>query len=158
VYAQNPLELANNWSKLSNLTKLSYPLIENNMAHPNFTQFTLGDMYRDKVCIVESLSYTFPDNGTWETDIEGLLLPKFIDVALTLKFVENVEDGSIRGIYSYPKNLSNASEVSSQHQIYATPNVIEYYVTDENGELKKKNKNSYINAGTGVKKTIKIKV
>jgi len=158
VYAQNPLELANNWSKLSNLTKLSYPLIENNMAHPNFTQFTLGDMYRDKVCIVESLSYTFPDNGTWETDVEGLLLPKFIDVALTLKFVENVEDGSIRGIYSYPKNLSNASEVSSQHQIYATPNVIEYYVTDENGELKKKNKNSYINAGTGVKKTIKIKV
>jgi len=158
VYAQNPLELANNWSKLSNLTKLSYPLIENNMAHPNFTQFTLGDMYRDKVCIVESLSYTFPDNGTWETDVEGLLLPKFIDVALTLKFVENVEDGSIRGIYSYPKNLSNASEVSSQHQIYATPNVIEYYVSDENGELKKKNKNSYINAGSGVKKTIKIKV
>ena len=158
VYAQNPLELANNWSKLSNLTKLSYPLIENNMAHPNFTQFTLGDMYRDKVCIVESLSYTFPDNGTWETDIDGLLLPKFIDVALTLKFVENIEDGSIRGIYSYPKNLSNASEVKSQHEIYATPNVIEYYVNNENGELKKSNKKGYVDAGTGVKKTIKIKV
>ena len=95
------------------------------MAHPNFTEFTLGDMYKDKVCIVESLSYTFPDNGTWETDVEGLLLPKFIDVAITLKFVENIEDGSIRGLYSYPKNLSNEGEVSSQHEIYSTPNNIE---------------------------------
>ena len=127
------------------------------MAHPNFTQFTLGDMYRDKVCIVESLSYTFPDNGTWETDVEGLLLPKFIDVAISLKFVENIEDGSVRGLYSYPKNLSSAGEVSSQHEIYATPNVIEYYVTDENGELKKSDKKNYIDAGIGVKKRIKIK-
>lgn len=158
VYAQNPLELANNWSKLSNLTKLSYPLIENNMAHPNFTEFTLGDMYKNKVCIVESLSYTFPDNGTWETDVEGLLLPKFIDVAITLKFVENIEDGSIRGLYSYPKNLSNESEVSSQHEIYSTPNNIEYYVNDDNGVLKKSNKTNYIDQlSTGKRRVIKIK-
>jgi len=157
VYAQNPLELANNWSKLSNLTKLSYPLIENNMAHPNFTEFTLGDMYREKVCILEALTYTFPDNGTWEIDTEGLLLPKFIDVALTLKFVENIEDGSVRGLYSYPKNLSSEGEVTSQHEIYSTPNKIEYFVTDEKGELKSSSKSSYIDAGVGVRKTIKIK-
>tara|TARA_B100000900_G_C20601622_1_gene725920 strand:- start:3323 stop:5020 length:1698 start_codon:yes stop_codon:yes gene_type:complete len=157
VYAQNPLELANNWSKLSNLTKLSYPLIENNMAHPNFTEFTLGDMYREKVCILEALTYTFPDNGTWEIDTEGLLLPKFIDVALTLKFVENIEDGSVRGLYSFPKNLSSEGEVTSQHEIYSTPNKIEYFVTDENGELKKGSKDNYIGAGVGVRKTIKIK-
>ena len=157
VYAQNPLELANNWSKLSNLTKLSYPLIENNMAHPNFTEFTLGDMYREKVCILEALTYTFPDNGTWEIDTEGLLLPKFIDVALTLKFVENIEDGSVRGLYSFPKNLSDDTEVTSQHEIYSTPNKIEYFVTDENGELKKGSKDNYIGAGVGVRKTIKIK-
>jgi hypothetical protein len=111
-------------------------------------------MYRDKVCIVESLSYTFPDNGTWETDVAGLLLPKFIDVAITLKFVENIEDGSIRGLYSFPKN---GEGVTSQHEIYATPNKIEYFVTDENGELKKGSKDNYIGAGVGVRKTIKIK-
>ena len=155
VYAQNPLELANNWSKLSNLTKLSYPLIENNMAHPNFTQFTLGDMYKNKVCIVESLSYTFPDNGTWETDVEGLLLPKFIDVAITLKFVENIEDGSIRGLYSYPKN---GDGVTSQHEIYSTPNNIEYYVNDDNGVLTKSSKTNYIDQlSTGKRRVIKIK-
>ena len=155
VYAQNPLELANNWSKLSNLTKLSYPLIENNMAHPNFTEFTLGDMYRDKVCIVESLSYTFPDSGTWETDVKGLLLPKFIDVAITLKFVENIEDGSIRGLYSFPKN---GEGVTSQHEIYKTPANIEYYINNVDGELKKGSKDDYKDAGVGVRKTIKIKV
>ena len=155
VYAQNPLELANNWSKLSNLTKLSYPLIEKNMAHPNFTEFTLGDMYKNKVCIVESLSYTFPDNGTWETDIEGLLLPKFIDVAITLKFVENIEDGSIRGLYSYPKN---GDGVTSQHEIYSTPNNIEYYVNDDNGVLTKSSKTNYIDQlSTGKRRVIKIK-
>ena len=155
VYCQNPLELANNWSKLSNLTKLSYPLIENNMAHPNFVEFTLGDMYKNKVCIMDSLSYTIPDNGTWETDVEGLILPKFVDVAITLKFVENVEDGSIRGLYSYPKN---GDGVTSQHEIYSTPNNIEYYVNDENGNLKKSNKGDYIDQlSTGKRRVIKIK-
>lgn len=159
VYSQNQLELANNWSKLSNLTKLSYPLIENNMAHPNFTQFTLGDMYKDKVCIVESLSYTFPDNGTWETDVEGLILPKFIDVAITLKFVENIEDGSIRGLYSYPKNLSSEGEVSSQHELYASDSSIEYYTLNDNNELTTSKKSTYSDQlAAGKRVGIKIKV
>jgi hypothetical protein len=156
VYSQNQLELANNWSKLSNLTKLSYPLIENNMAHPNFTQFTLGDMYKDKVCIVESLSYTFPDNGTWETDVEGLILPKFIDVAITLKFVENIEDGSIRGLYSYPKN---GEGVTSQHELYANDSSIEYYTLNDNNELTTSKKSTYSDQlAAGKRVGIKIKV
>ena len=160
VYCQNPLELANNWSKLSNLTKLSYPLIEDNMAHPNFTEFTLGDMYRNKVCIVESLSYTFPDNGTWETNVEGLLLPKFVDVAITLKFVENIEDGSVRGLYSYPKNLSDENDISSQHNIYSNPErFIKYHTIDENGETNEIKKNIYTDElAAGSKVGIKIKL
>ena len=168
VYAQNPLELANNWSKLTNLTKLSYPLIEDNMAHPNFVQFTLGDMYKNKVCIMDALTYTFPDNGTWETNIDGLLLPKFIDVAITLKFVENIADGSVEGLYSYPKN-DNATghdlrtgdgkgAIASQHQIYENDNNIEYYITNPNGELKKGSKDDYKSSPVGARKTIKIKV
>ena len=157
VYCQNPLELANNWSKLSNLTKLSYPLIEDNMAHPNFVEFTLGDMYKGKVCVMDSLSYTIPDNGTWETNVDGLLLPKFVDVNMTLKFVENIEDGSVRGLYSYPKNLSSDTEVSSQHEIYSNPSKIEYFVSDENGVLKKSDKNNY-NSEVATKKRRVIKI
>ena len=114
----------------------SYPLIENNMAHPNFTEFTLGDMYRDKVCIVESLSYTFPDSGTWETDVKGLLLPKFIDVAITLKFVENIEDGSIRGLYSFPKNgyattTEGLARLSRAGRIIPSGNLLRYLLFAE---------------------------
>jgi hypothetical protein len=178
IYAQNQLELANNWSKLSNLTKLSYPLIEKNMAHPNFTQFTLGDMYKDKVCIVESLSYTFPDNGTWETNAKGLLLPKFIDVAITLKFVENIADGSVdgadtpknNGLYSYPKNKNakgadkrdknGTGKIASQHQIYQNADrFIKYHTIDEAGKEKEISKLQYgdeVAAGSRV--GIKIKV
>jgi hypothetical protein len=178
IYSQSPLELANNWSKLTNLTKLSYPLIEKNMAHPNFTQFTLGDMYKDKVCIVESLSYTFPDNGTWETNIEGLILPKFIDVAITLKFVENIADGSIdgadtpgnNGLYSYPKNDNatghdlrtgdGAGTIASQHQIYENADrYIKYHTIGENGETNEVSKNIYADERAAGKRVgIKIKV
>lgn len=128
IFCMNPIELANNWAKITNLTKLAYPLVDNMMAHPNFLTFSLGDMYRGKIGILESLSYTFPDNGTWETNIEGLLLPKFIDAALTIKFVENIEAGSITGLYDFPKSNKTlqksdgtpkeASDTVSQHSIW----------------------------------------
>lgn len=156
IYCMNPVELANNWSKLTNLTKLAYPLVENNMAHPNFIEFTLGDMYRDKACIMESLSYTFPDNGTWETDIEGLLLPKFVDVAITLKFVETIENGSVRGLYAYPKN---GEGVTSEHKLYENANNIEYYTTDNDGNLKLGSKTTFKDdTAAGKKRTVKIKI
>lgn len=128
LFCMNPKELANNWTKITNLTKLAYPLVDSMMAHPNFLTFSLGDMYRGKIGILESLTYSFPDNGTWETDIEGLLLPKFIDASLTIKFVENIEAGSITGLYDFPKsNITltdregkpkEASDTVSQHSIY----------------------------------------
>ena len=55
---------------------------------------------------------------------------------MTLSLLKTLKDGSVRGLYSYPKNLSSEGEVTSQHEIYSTPNKIEYFVTDENGELK----------------------
>ena len=90
-----------------------------------------------------------------ETNIEGLLLPKFVSSSISLKFVENIEDGSVRGLYSYPKNLTDENDVSSQHAIYKNPNKIEYYITNPEGELKKGTKDDYINGRT--RRTIKIK-
>jgi hypothetical protein len=45
------------------------------------------------------LSYTIPDNSTWETDGEIGYLPKFIDVAITIKFIES--DGAQYKPYGY---------------------------------------------------------
>lgn len=113
LYCNNPLELAANWERMSTLTKYAYPSIKDNLANPPFIWFKLGDMYHKKVGIIESLSYTMPDNGTWETDVDGFTLPKFIDIAISIKFIENVGDGSKSQLYNYKKSkeaLSAANE------------------------------------------------
>ena len=28
----------------------------------------MGDLYKDKVCFIESLQYTIPDNSNWQLD------------------------------------------------------------------------------------------
>ena len=81
-------------------------------------------MYNQKDGFVESLSYTIPDNSTWETgdgtppadneyiqkfnvteltpaDLKGYKLPKFIDVALTIKFVEQRSTTGLSRMYSF---------------------------------------------------------
>jgi hypothetical protein len=88
VICLNSSELASNWEKLEFLTAQTYPTFTNNFVNPPIVSFRLGDMYKDKISYIESLSYTLPDNGTWETNIDGLLLPKFIDVSISFKFIE----------------------------------------------------------------------
>jgi len=88
VVCFNSGELASNWEKLEFLTAQTYPTFTNNFVNPPIVTFRLGDMYKDKVSYIENLSYSLPDTGTWETNIDGLLLPKFIDVNITFKFIE----------------------------------------------------------------------
>ena len=104
LYCNSALELAANWERVSALTKMAYPSIKDNLANPPFISFKLGDIYTDKTGIIESLTYTMPDTGTWETEIDGFILPKFIDVAITIKFIENVSDGTLSKLYNYGKS------------------------------------------------------
>ena len=89
IYCMSESELNNNWQKITELTKLTYPIIEQtNLVKPPIVQFRLGDIYYEKIAYIESLTYTLPDNGTWEIDPSVGLLPKFIDVAIGFKFIE----------------------------------------------------------------------
>jgi hypothetical protein len=36
---------------------------------------------------IDSLSYAIPDNNSWETQHDGLLLPKYIEVSITITLV-----------------------------------------------------------------------
>lgn len=128
MFPLNANELVQNWEKLKFLTYLCYPTGyegENiGYAIPPFIKFTLGDMYKNKDGFIESLSYTIPDNGVWETgdgtaavdneyiskfqtkeltekDLVGYKLPKFIDVALTIKFVEQRSTTGLSKMYSF---------------------------------------------------------
>lgn len=128
LFALNANELVNNWEKLKFLTYLCYPTGYQNESIgyviPPFIKFTLGDMYNQKDGFIESLSYTIPDSGVWETgqgnavvdnefvnkfntkeltvnDLKGYKLPKFIDVSITIKFVEQRSTTGLSRMYSF---------------------------------------------------------
>lgn len=113
IASENAQELAKNWEKISHLTKAAYPLIpyqednrniSANITSPPFVKFTLGDMYKERFGIIDSLSYTVPENGVWETDIDGFILPKFIEASITIKFAEDVVSGNVDKLYDFKKN------------------------------------------------------
>lgn len=102
LYCMNQYEMMKNWERITYLTSKAYPSIKDNLVYPPFIKFRLGDIYNNKTGFIESLSYTMPDTGVWETEVDGSLLPKFIDVAMTIKFVEI--PGSELALYSYKKS------------------------------------------------------
>lgn len=98
-YCMDQNELALNWQRLEFLTRQVYPHIKDNVVNAPFIKFQLGDIYKGRIGFIESLTYTIPDNGTWEIDKNGLKLPKFIDVSTTIKLIET--PGSEEKIYDF---------------------------------------------------------
>lgn len=100
IFCLSPAELTSNWEKIQQLTKMTYPSINsNNLVNPPLIQFRLGDIYYNKDGFVDSLTYTIPDNGTWETDGDLGYLPKIIEVAISIKLIET--PSSMTNLYGY---------------------------------------------------------
>lgn len=116
IYAGSKAELATNWEKISLLTGMTYPrVLSNTLVNPPIIKFRLGDIYKNKYGYIESLSYTFPDNGVWETEEDGHALPKFIEASITIKFIESV--GMIPdGPYGYRKSTQAIDAANQQLQ------------------------------------------
>ena len=102
MFCYSSKELSVMWKKIQFLTQNCYPSIEavgkNKVAKPPIVEFRIGNMYKSKVAFIEQLSHTIPDDSNWET-VDGVQLPKIVDVAITMKFIENqgIEDT----LYSY---------------------------------------------------------
>ena len=125
IYPMNSKELLNNWSKIEFLTSLCYPFgyqsEQIGSVRAPIVYFTMGDLYKDRVSFIESLQYTIPDNSNWQLDgtqkqvkeyessgaffgntkvdvpevDKGYKLPHLVEVAITMKFLEqrsNTED------------------------------------------------------------------
>ena len=88
LMAASPVELGIIWEKLKILTSYTYPTIGAGLTTPPIITFRLGDMYVDREVLVDSLTYTIPDESNWEIDGSIGYLPKTIDVALSMKFIE----------------------------------------------------------------------
>ena len=96
VFSLSNIEHKNNWSKLAYLSSLCYPQQYTGGAGAvtaPFLKFTMGDMYRDRECFIENMSYNIDDNYPWEIglnrkDLQNYRLPMIVEVTITLKFVE----------------------------------------------------------------------
>lgn len=85
-----------NWEKLGFLSSLCYPQkyeATTGAVSAPFIRVTLGDMYRDKPCFVENMTYNIDDDTPWEVglngrDVQNYRLPMVIEITMTLKFVE----------------------------------------------------------------------
>ncbi len=96
VFSLSNIEHKNNWSKLAYLSSLCYPQQYtggSGAVTAPFLKFTMGDMYRDRECFIENMSYNIDDNYPWEIglnrkDLQNYRLPMIVEVTITLKFVE----------------------------------------------------------------------
>lgn len=109
VFSLNIQEHNNAWNKLQYLAKKTYPIgyVDYGVVAP-IIDFTMTDLYSRKKSFIESLSFTIDDNYPWEVFVEGLRLPHIIDVAITLKFIE--QRGDEAKLYDF-ENLTNLPSV-----------------------------------------------
>lgn len=70
VYAMSQSELVMMWRRLEYLAHLTYPASYSSggIVQPNLVKFTFGNIYNDKVCFIDALTYSIEDNeNLWET-------------------------------------------------------------------------------------------
>ena len=118
VYSLSILEHLAAWERLNFLASLVYPTYGGRgdvYTVPPFLKFTLGNMYRNKECFIDSLIYTVDDNNMWEIGQNSisdtyadLKLPTIIDVGVTLKFVENKSNTNGVKLYGFGKDGTKA--------------------------------------------------
>ena len=127
-----------NWSKISYLASLCYPQEYKGAAGAitaPFLKFTMGDLYRNRECFIENMSYNIDDNFPWEIglngkDLQKYRLPKIVEVTITLKFIEaktnthnyvpntttnKVEPTLLGGkLYSYSTTVEKETDLQNQ--------------------------------------------
>lgn len=132
LYSMNSQEHVAMWERINFLTSLAYPAGyygETYVISP-FTKVTIGNLYKNKECIIDSLSYTIDDTGGWEigdnksyggeggkvnieTDgdsaevakpLREYKLPMIVDVDISLKFMES-RNNTVNNFYGWGSTL-----------------------------------------------------
>ncbi len=124
IYSTTPAQHIAAWQRINFLTGLAYPQgYRGGTFTPPFIKLTIGNLYKNKECFIESLSYTIDDNGGWEigalsgkgddnakftingetTSIDNYKLPVIIDVSVTVKLIESKSTTSAKNYYGFDK-------------------------------------------------------
>ena len=123
VYSTSPSQHIAAWQRINFLTGLAYPqtYTKNATFTPPFIKITIGNLYKNRECFIESLSYTIDDNAPWEvgpingdddvkykingeqTSIDNYKLPTVIDVSITIKLLESKSTAAGKNYYGFDK-------------------------------------------------------
>jgi hypothetical protein len=122
VYSSNQQEHIAVWERLNFLTSLVYPQgYVDGAIVPPFIKFSMGDLYKNKDCFIESLTYTIPDDATWEIGIDQLER----DAEQT--WIRNKESSKV----DFLTTNENDAEVSEAIDVknYKLPSVVEVAIS-----------------------------
>jgi len=86
VYPTSKAELKPLYKKLERLSSMTMPTYGTNGYTGTLVTFTLGNLWKDKLSFIESLSYTFSDEVPWDVDEEASM---GIDVAIGMKILDD---------------------------------------------------------------------
>jgi hypothetical protein len=145
VYAMSQVELVMMWRRLEYLAHCTYPYAYNNgIIEPTLLKFTFGNIYNNKACFLDSLTYTIEDaENLWE--IGGK----------QIKIGDGRFEDSFNGQFLMGENNDKALSINKKiGGSYDTLNMD--WIKEGQNEIAKKNGNSYIS--NIANKTNKVKV
>jgi len=116
VFAYSVQELGPMWIRLERLANMSMPTYVKNGYRGNITNFTLGTMYIKFPALITNLTYTVPDDFTWEIGLnrgsDGNELPMGVDISITLKLLGHTLHSNTNTPYDFyynPYGRNNAN-------------------------------------------------
>ena len=96
-------ELVPMWEKLKQLATFTMPFYGGGSGYRGrVVEFTLGDLYKNHLSLITSLSYTMSDETAWELD-KNYVIPKLVDISIGLTLVGNSvhNENSTSKLYGY---------------------------------------------------------
>lgn len=119
VAATTRSEMIPMWRKLNYFSTYTMPDISGNSKPSGpMIRFTIGDLFHRTPGFLTSLSYTIPDDATWDiaedaTDQVSKQLPMIIDVAVGLTVIGDYRPQKMGRAYSLSPNGSTAAGVGN---------------------------------------------
>ena len=94
VAATSRDEMKPNWRKLNYLSSWTAPKYKGADGYayqPPFIRFTLGNLFQETPCFINSLTYSVSEDTPWEINLENdpnnLQLPMYVDVQMSLTMI-----------------------------------------------------------------------
>jgi len=119
IYTESPEELYVNWERLKYLGGLVYPKFGQNkkLITPPIFKFRIGDLYKGRYGIFETLTYTIVEDNGWES-VTNSIVPKHISVNISIKFLEDV--GAEDKLYDFNINVAGIKALVKNRSDFIT--------------------------------------